>query len=74
MVNRTLLALFVLLPMAGGCQGALWGNALMLAISVGIFVGTLSLGSAKRDVSDASHAKASVPKLGAQARCRAKKP
>lgn len=28
----------------GGCQGAIWGNLFVFAISVGIFMGTLSLG------------------------------
>jgi hypothetical protein len=28
----------------GGRSGALWGNLVVLAITVGIFVGTLSLG------------------------------
>jgi len=31
------------LPLAG-CQAAIWGNVLVFAISVGIFMGTLSLG------------------------------
>lgn len=29
---------------AAGCQGVIWGNVAMLAISLGIFMGTLSLG------------------------------
>ena len=27
-----------------GCQGVVWGNMAVLAMSVGIFLGTLSLG------------------------------
>jgi hypothetical protein len=27
-----------------GCEGAMWGNLVVLAVSVGIFMGTLSLG------------------------------
>ncbi len=27
-----------------GCEGAVWGNLAVLAMSVGIFLGTLSLG------------------------------
>jgi hypothetical protein len=27
-----------------GCQGAVWGNVAILAASIGIFLGTLSLG------------------------------
>lgn len=30
-------------PLLGGCQGAIFGNLVMLALSVGIFMGTLSL-------------------------------
>ena len=29
---------------ASGCQGVVWGNLAVLAMSVGIFFGTLSLG------------------------------
>jgi uncharacterized membrane protein YhaH (DUF805 family) len=38
----------LLLPIAAvgltGCEGAMWGNLAVLAVSVGIFMGTLSLG------------------------------
>jgi hypothetical protein len=27
-----------------GCEGAMWGNLAVLAISLGIFMGTLTLG------------------------------
>jgi hypothetical protein len=43
MGSRTLallLGLFVL----SGCEGAMWGNLAVLAISLGIFMGTLTLG------------------------------
>ena len=34
-----------MLPLClAGCSGALWGNLLVLGLTVGIFVGTLSLG------------------------------
>lgn len=40
---RTLaFSLLVALSLAG-CQGAIWGNLAVFAISVGIFMGTLSL-------------------------------
>jgi hypothetical protein len=32
------------LPLLSACQGAVWGNLAVLAITVGIFVGTISLG------------------------------
>ena len=35
----TLLALSL-----GGCQGAFWGNLIVLGVTVGIFFGTLALG------------------------------
>lgn len=43
MMKLTLLALFGSLVLAG-CSAAFWGNLLVLGITVGIFVGTLSLG------------------------------
>ncbi|HEX2675957.1 MAG TPA: hypothetical protein VHM19_04940 [Polyangiales bacterium] len=30
-----------------GCQGVIWGNMAVLAMSVGIFLGTLSLGRSR---------------------------
>lgn len=44
---RTLgpIAIAVGMPLAAaGCQGVIWGNMAILAISLGIFMGTLSLG------------------------------
>ncbi|MFW6031571.1 MAG: hypothetical protein ACOC9T_03180 [Myxococcota bacterium] len=40
---RTLMTL-VLCSSLAGCSGALWGNLVVLAVTVGIFFGTLSLG------------------------------
>jgi len=42
-------ALAMAMPLVGlvlcsGCDGAMWGNLAVFAISVGIFMGTLSLG------------------------------
>jgi hypothetical protein len=31
-------------PFLTACQGAMWGNLAILGITVGIFMGTLSLG------------------------------
>jgi hypothetical protein len=44
-IVRMLLILAVTLPL-GGCTAALWGNLAVLAVTVGIFIGTLSLGRA----------------------------
>jgi len=32
----------------GGCNGAFWGNLVVLGLTVGIFFGTLSLGRERR--------------------------
>lgn len=37
-------AALVILPMVCSCQGVVIGNLAVLAITVGIFLGTLSLG------------------------------
>lgn len=40
----SLLAPLSLAILLGGCNGAFWGNLLVLGITVGIFFGTLALG------------------------------
>ncbi|MBX3275631.1 MAG: hypothetical protein KF729_35555 [Sandaracinaceae bacterium] len=40
----SLLVLGTWASLLGGCQGAIWGNLLVLGITVGIFFGTLALG------------------------------
>jgi hypothetical protein len=45
MLGRTLMYLGPLTLC--GCEGAVWGNLAVLAISVGIFMGTLTLGRAR---------------------------
>lgn len=47
---RTLMTL-VLCSSLVGCNGALWGNLVVLAVTVGIFFGTLSLGRSGSDAS-----------------------
>lgn len=44
MMSKTLVATVASSMILGGCAGAVWGNLLVLGITVGIFVGTLSLG------------------------------
>ena len=44
MAARTLLLLPAMATGLSACQGAMWGNLAILAVSVGIFLGTLSLG------------------------------
>lgn len=39
-----LLTLFVVMFTVSGCQGVMWGNLAVFAMSVGIFFGTLALG------------------------------
>ncbi len=40
------MALCALALCLGGCNGAFWGNLLVLGVTVGIFFGTLALGRA----------------------------
>jgi hypothetical protein len=44
MGSRMLALLPVALLSMSGCEGAMWGNLAVLAISLGIFMGTLTLG------------------------------
>ncbi|NOY90764.1 MAG: hypothetical protein GXP55_06090 [Deltaproteobacteria bacterium] len=44
MPKTTTIAALVAPFLLAGCSGALWGNVVVLALSTGIFVGTLSLG------------------------------
>ena len=48
-------------PFLSGCNPALWGNLLVLAVSVGIFWGTLSLGRAQEAARSRSGASQSFP-------------
>lgn len=42
-----------------GCQGALWGNMIVLGVTFGVFFGTLSLGRTSEASHSASTASAS---------------
>jgi hypothetical protein len=44
MRSRQLIPALASLTLLCACQGAIWGNMAVLAITVGIFMGTLSLG------------------------------
>jgi hypothetical protein len=44
MGSRMLALLPVGLLVLSGCEGAMWGNLAVLAVSLGIFMGTLTLG------------------------------
>lgn len=62
-MNRTLhLALAASPLVLGGCNPALWGNALVLSVSVGIFFATLSLGRAQEAARTRSEASQSLPR------------
>jgi hypothetical protein len=37
-------ALLISSPLMTGCQGAMWGNVAVLLFTVGIFLGTITLG------------------------------
>ena len=46
--NARLIATSLLMaPLACACQGIVWGNLAVLGITVGIFVGTITLGRAR---------------------------
>ena len=47
MRTRLVFTALVSLPVLCSCQGVVWGNLAVLAITVGIFVGTLALGRAR---------------------------
>lgn len=49
--------LFVAALALPGCNGAFWGNVVVLGLTVGIFFGTLSLGRERRAQTDASSSK-----------------
>ena len=44
MMQRPIFSLVCVLPLLAACNGAMWGNFAVLGVSVGIFMGTLSLG------------------------------
>lgn len=48
------------MPLLAGCSGALWGNIVVLAVTMGIFIGTLSLGRASATRSAEGSASAST--------------
>ena len=43
-MSRALIAFAATLPLLAGCQAVMYGNLAALAITVGIFMGTISLG------------------------------
>lgn len=55
-MNRTAsLALLLVSALAlPGCSGAIWGNLVVLGLTVGIFFGTLSLGRERRSQADSA--------------------
>ena len=44
---RTLALASIALPSLCACQGVVWGNLVVLALTVGIFMGTVTLGRAR---------------------------
>jgi len=45
-----------------GCSGALWGNMVVLAVSAGIFLGTLSLGRSSEATRSAEASSSTAPR------------
>jgi hypothetical protein len=62
-MNRTIHLATAAAPfLLGGCNPALWGNALVLTVSVGIFFATLSLGRSQEAARSRSEASQSIPR------------
>lgn len=49
MSTKLTLAVSTLSFLLGGCNAAFWGNLAVLGVTVGIFLGTLSLGRARAE-------------------------
>ena len=59
------MGLLVLLALSlGGCQGAFWGNLVVLGVTVGIFCGTLALGRSTTATQSAEASTSSTNRLG----------
>ena len=43
-MRMSLVSSLALAPLLSACQGAMWGNLAIFVITVGIFMGTLTLG------------------------------
>lgn len=54
MTKKIVLSAAPLALLLGGCNGAFWGNLGVMAVTVGIFFGTLSLGRAREAVKSAA--------------------
>lgn len=64
-MKLTSIALVSTLPLVlSGCAPAIWGNLFVLAITVGIFVGTLSLGRTSPSASRSGSAESSTSSRG----------
>lgn len=61
---KTTMLAAVALALAG-CNGAFWGNLLVLGITVGIFLGTLALGRARSESTRSGAGRASSSSHGA---------
>ena len=60
-MHKTLISSVVLLPLVlSGCHGAILGNFMVLGVTVGIFVATLSLGRVAPKKSAQRHAETST--------------
>lgn len=54
-MTKKMAAFTLTLPLLlGGCNGAFWGNLGVMAVTIGIFFGTLSLGRAREAVKSAA--------------------
>ena len=46
-MHKAFLPLAVL-PLLAGCQGVMWGNVAVLFVTIGIFMGTITLGKPRQ--------------------------
>lgn len=63
MTTRTIALALAALSLTG-CNGAFWGNLVVLAVSVGIFFGTLALGRTSVSARSADTSTSSSSSIG----------
>lgn len=67
MAKKLIVIMVLVIALTAGCNSAVLGNLAMLAISVGIFIGTLSLrGQVTKSASDGHYSNPLSSQLGQQ--------
>ena len=62
MLKTTTIAALAAPFLLTGCSGALWGNFVVVAVSAGIFLGTLSLGRSSEATRSAEASSSAAPR------------